>query len=245
MRADIPYVQQKFREFNVTMFDGRLPEPPISITNAKTYLGVCAFRKHRKWHGRLEYSDFRIRISRRFDLSRDEIDDTIIHEMIHYYIGLNSPADMPGHSALFRRMMADINTRYGRHISVADMPGHSALFRRMMADINTRYGRHISVSHRLSAEQQEQATDHRPKKHIVAKVVLKDGRTGIKVIPCMERHIRRYRRGMMASGKVSSIEFFQTTDPFFNRFPSSSAFTVYFPDPATLSAHLPNNKPED
>lgn len=218
MRADIPYVQQKFREFNRQMFDGRLPEPPVSITNAKTYLGVCAYRKHRKWNGRLEYSDFKIRISRRFDLSRDEIDDTIIHEMIHYYIGLFSPADMPGHSALFRRMMADINTRYGRH---------------------------ISVSHRLTPDQQEQAIDNRPKRHIVAKVVLKDGRTGIKVIPCMERHIRRYHRGMMASGKVSSIEFFQTTDPFFNRFPSSSAFTVYFPDPATLSAHLSNNKSED
>ncbi len=218
MRADIPYVQQKFREFNRLMFDGRLPEPPVSITNAKTYLGVCAFRKHRKWHGRLEYSDFKIRISRRFDLPQDEIDDTIIHEMIHYYIGLFSPVDMPGHSALFRRMMADINTRYGRH---------------------------ISVSHRLTPDQQEQAIDNRPQRHIVARVVLKDGRTGIKVIPCMERHIRRYHRGMMASGKVSSIEFFQTTDPFFNRFPSSSAFTVYFPDPATLSAHLPNNKPED
>ena len=218
MRADIPYVQQKFREFNRQMFDGRLPEPPVSITNAKTYLGVCAYRKQRKWNGRLEYSDFKIRISRRFDLPQDEIDDTIIHEMIHYYIGLFSPADMPGHSALFRRMMADINTRYGRH---------------------------ISVSHRLTPDQQEQAIDNRPKRHIVARVVLKDGRTGIKVIPCMERHIRRYRRGMMASGKVSSIEFFQTTDPFFNRFPSSSAFTVYFPDPATLSAHLSNNKSED
>ena len=211
MRADIPYVQQKFREFNVTMFDGRLPEPPISITNAKTYLGVCAFRKHRKWHGRLEYSDFRIRISRRFDLPQDEIDDTIIHEMIHYYIGLFSPADMPGHSTLFRRMMADINERFGRH---------------------------ISVSHRLTPDQQEQAIDNRPKRHIVAKVVLKDGRTGIKVIPCMERHIRRYHRAMMASGKVSSIEFFQTTDPFFNSFPSSSAFTVYFPDPDVLAQHL-------
>lgn len=211
MRADIPYVQQKFREFNVTMFDGRLPEPPISITNAKTYLGVCAFRKHRKWHGRLEYSDFKIRISRRFDLPQDEIDDTIIHEMIHYYIALFSPADMPGHSTLFRRMMADINERFGRH---------------------------ISVSHRLTPDQQEQAIDNRPKRHIVARVVLKDGRTGIKVIPCMERHIRRYRRGMMASGKVSSIEFFQTTDPFFNRFPSSSAFTVYFPDPDVLAQHL-------
>ena len=199
------------------MFDGRLPEPPISITNAKTYLGVCAFRKHRKWHGRLEYSDFKIRISRRFDLPQNEIDDTIIHEMIHYYIGLFSPSDMPGHSALFRRMMADINARYGRH---------------------------ISVSHRLTPDQQEQAIDNRPKKHIVARVVLKDGRTGIKVIPCMEHHIRRYRRGMMASGKVSSIEFFQTTDSFFNRFPSSSAFTVYFPDPDVLAQHLPDSSRE-
>lgn len=217
MIPTIEYVQQRFREFNVTMFDGRLPEPPISITNAKTYLGVCAFRKHRKWHGRLEYSDFKIRISRRFDLPQSEIDDTIIHEMIHYYIGLFSPTDMPGHSALFRRMMADINARYGRH---------------------------ISVSHRLTPDQQEQAIDNRPKKHIVARVVLKDGRTGIKVIPCMEHHIRRYRRGMMASGKVSSIEFFQTTDPFFNRFPSSSAFTVYFPDPDVLAQHLPDSSRE-
>lgn len=217
MIPTIEYVQQRFREFNVTMFDGRLPEPPISITNAKTYLGVCAFRKHRKWHGRLEYSDFKIRISRRFDLPQSEIDDTIIHEMIHYYIGLFSPADMPGHSALFRRMMADINARYGRH---------------------------ISVSHRLTPDQQEQAIDNRPKKHIVARVVLKDGCTGIKVIPCMEHHIRRYRRGMMASGKVSSIEFFQTTDPFFNRFPSSSAFTVYFPDPDVLAQHLPDSSRE-
>ena len=217
MIPTIEYVQQRFREFNVTMFDGRLPEPPISITNAKTYLGVCAFRKHRKWHGRLEYSDFKIRISRRFDLPQNEIDDTIIHEMIHYYIGLFSPSDMPGHSALFRRMMADINARYGRH---------------------------ISVSHRLTPDQQEQAIDNRPKKHIVARVVLKDGRTGIKVIPCMEHHIRRYRRGMMASGKVSSIEFFQTTDSFFNRFPSSSAFTVYFPDPDVLAQHLPDSSRE-
>ena len=176
MKADIAYVQERFREFNVRMFDGKLPEPPIAITNAKTYFGVCAFRKHRKWNGKLEYSD--------------------------------------------------------------------PLFRKMMADINERFGRHISVSHRLSKEQQEQAIDNRPKKHVVASVVLKDGRTGIKVIPCLERHIRRYHSGMMASGKVSSIEFFQTTDPFFNRFPSSSAFTVYFPDPDVLAQHLPDSSRE-
>ncbi|MBO7114695.1 MAG: SprT-like domain-containing protein [Bacteroidaceae bacterium] len=211
MIPNVAYVQEKFGEFNRMIFDGKLPEPPISITNAKTYLGVCAFRKHRKWHGKLECSDFKIRISRRFDLPQEEIDDTIIHEMIHYWIGLFSPADMPGHSPLFRKMMTDINARYDRH---------------------------IRVSHRLSAEQQEQAIDKRPKKHVVASVVLKDGRTGIKVIPCMERHIRRYRRGMMASGKVRSIQFYQTTDPFFNRYPSSSAFTVYFLDPAVIASHL-------
>lgn len=211
MKADIAYVQEKFREFNRLMFGGKLPEPPMTITNAKTYFGVCAFRKHRKWNGRLEYSDFKIRISRRFDLLQEEIDDTIIHEMIHYWIGLFSPADMPGHSPLFRKMMKEINQRFDRN---------------------------IRVSHRLSAEQLEQTIDNRPKKHVVARVMLKDGRIGIKVIPCMERHIRRYRRGMMASGKVSSIEFFQTTDPFFNRFPSSSAFTVYFPDPDVLAEHL-------
>jgi hypothetical protein len=47
---------------------------------------------------------------------------------------------------------------------------------------------------------------------------------------------------MMASGKVSSIEFFKTTDPFFNRFPSSSAFKVYFVDPAVIASHLSNSE---
>lgn len=211
MKADIAYVQEKFREFNRRMFDGKLPELPISVTNAKSYLGVCLYRTRFKWNGNLEYYDFKLRISRRVDLSQDELDDTIIHEMIHYWIGLFSPDDMPGHSPLFRKMMADINQRFGRH---------------------------IRVSHRLSAEQLEQAFDNRPKKHVVATVVLKDGRTGIKVIPCMERHIRRYRSGMMASGKVSSIKFYLTTDPFFNRFPSSSAFTVFFVDPDIMALHI-------
>ena len=48
-------------------------------------------------------------------------------------------------------------------------------------------------------------------------------------------------RKMMASGKVSSIEFYQTTDPFFNRFPSSLAFTVYFLDPDVIAEHLCNS----
>jgi hypothetical protein len=213
MKADIAYVQEKFREFNRRMFDGKLPELPISVTNAKSYLGVCLYRNRFKWNGKREYYDFKLRISRRIDLSQDELDDTIIHEMIHYWIGLFSPDDMPGHSPLFRKMMTDINQRFGRN---------------------------IRVSHRLSAEQLEQAIDNRPKKHVVARVVLKDGRTGIKVIPCLERHIRRYRRGMMASGKVSSIKFYQTTDPFFNRFPSSSAFKVYFLDPEIMALHIPD-----
>jgi len=215
MKADIAYVQEKFREFNRQMFRGKLPEPPIVITNAKTYLGVCTYRNKFSWYGKLEYYDFKLRISRRIDLPQEELDDTIIHEMIHYWIGLFSPADMRGHSPLFRKMMADINARYGRH---------------------------IRVSHRLSAEQLEQTIDNRPKKHVVARVVLKDGRIGIKVIPCMERHIRRYRHGMMASGKVSSIEFFETTDPFFNRFPSSSAFKVYFVDTDVIASHLSDSE---
>ena len=91
MKADIAYVQEKFREFNRRMFDGKLPELPISVTNAKSYLGVCLYRNRFKWNGKREYYDFKLRISRRIDLSQDELDDTIIHEMIHYWIGLFSP----------------------------------------------------------------------------------------------------------------------------------------------------------
>ena len=44
MKATIPYIEQKFEESNQQMFAGQLPKLPIELSDAKTFLGVCAFK---------------------------------------------------------------------------------------------------------------------------------------------------------------------------------------------------------
>lgn len=68
MKATIPYIQQKFEEFNRQMFGGKLPMLPIQLSNAKTFLGQCVYKKRRKLFGRTELYDFRLRINTRIDL---------------------------------------------------------------------------------------------------------------------------------------------------------------------------------
>ena len=86
MKATIPYLEKRFEEFNRQMFAGRLPKIPIELSNAKTFLGQCVFQKRRRLLGKVEHYNFRLRISQRFDLSEQELEDTLIHEMIHYYM---------------------------------------------------------------------------------------------------------------------------------------------------------------
>jgi hypothetical protein len=90
MKATIPYVEKKFEEFNQLMFDGKLPKLPIELSDAKTFLGLCVYKKRRTILGRTECYDFKLRISTRIDLVEAEVEDIIIHEMIHYYIGYNN-----------------------------------------------------------------------------------------------------------------------------------------------------------
>ncbi|NPD80626.1 sprT domain-containing protein [Prevotella sp. PINT] len=119
MVATIPYIEGKFNEYNGLIFNGELPAIPIKLSKAKTSLGQLAFKRRRTWYGRTVYSDFRLRVSTHFDLPENELEDIIIHEMIHYYIFVNRLKDKSAHGPLFRQMMKDINTRYGRNISIS------------------------------------------------------------------------------------------------------------------------------
>lgn len=119
MVATIPYIEGKFNEYNGLIFNGELPAIPIKLSKAKTSLGQLAFKRRRTWYGRTVYSDFRLRVSTHFDLPENELEDIIIHEMIHYYIFVNRLKDKSAHGSLFRQMMKDINTRYGRNISIS------------------------------------------------------------------------------------------------------------------------------
>lgn len=120
MIASIPYVKERFDYFNALCFGSKLPPVPLKLSRARTFLGKCEFKKRRKpFSAKVQHSDFVLRISTSFDLPPAELDDIIIHEMIHYYIAYFGIRDSSAHGPVFRSYMNDINSRFGRHITVS------------------------------------------------------------------------------------------------------------------------------
>lgn len=74
----------------------------------------------KKVYGRHSLSEERhLTLSCRYDLPEAQLEDIVIHEMIHYYIHHSKLRDTSSHGQIFRRMMEDINKRYGRHITIS------------------------------------------------------------------------------------------------------------------------------
>lgn len=211
MKATIPYVEKKFEEFNRLIFDGKLPKLPIELSDAKTFLGVCVYKKRRTLLGKVVCYDFKLRINTRIDLDEAEVEDIIIHEMIHYYIGYNR---------------------------IVDTSAHGRVFRQLMTEINERYGRHIKVSHKPTLEQKEQLYGSKERWHMVALIVFKDGRTGIKVLPRIASKIVNYYNVVGRESTIERIELYMTNDTYFNRYPNSSALRVHAIDRAEAERHL-------
>ena len=198
-KPTVDYIKNHFDAFNTRFFDGQLPPIPIKLSHAKGFLGKVTFtrRKQGLFRG-YRNENFVLRINARIDLPEELIEDTILHEMIHYYIAVNQLHDSSTHGTLFRREMARINAEGNRH---------------------------ISISHRLTEEQQAQAVIH--KERTFALVHFTDGKLGIKVVPNQERHIRYWHRAAMRRFSIDHIEWYRSSDPYFAKFPSSIALKIY------------------
>jgi len=208
VKPTIEYIQARFEEYNRQYFNGSLPPLPIKLSHAKGFLGKVTFvRKRQGFFGGYRNQDFVLRINVRIDLPEDLVQDTILHEMIHYYIAVNQWKDTSTHGRLFRAEMARINEE-----------GH----------------RHISISHRLNEAQKAQATIH--KERAVAIVHFSDGKLGVKVVPNQEKHIRYWHQMAMRHFPIDRIEWRKTDDPYFAQFPSSIAMRIYLiPKPEELN----------
>ncbi|MCR4824380.1 MAG: SprT-like domain-containing protein, partial [Bacteroidales bacterium] len=156
--------EERFDTFNRMCFDSALPRIPIKLSSARTFVGRLQYTRVRDLWGRHVGNDaFVLRISKRFDLPEEEIEDTLIHEMIHYYIAWKGLRDSSTHGRIFRSMMQDINTRYGRH---------------------------LTISHKSSPEDLD--GDTRIRTHRICVSTLDDGRTAVTVCAKTRIHnIRR------------------------------------------------------
>lgn len=200
-----------FAEFNALIFEGKLPQIPIYMSNAKGFLGKFVYRRKRSWLGGEKYCDMHLRINTRYDMSERELEDTIIHEMIHYYIAYNN---------------------------IKDSSAHGKVFRQMMADINQRFGREITISHRKNDEPLVDTAQNKRKWHVVAVVDFADGRRGIKVLPKVEQSIEWYKQNVERAPEVEAVKFVWSLNVMFNKYPVSKSLIVHIVDRQALEEAL-------
>ena len=153
MKPTQEYIERRFCEFNKQYFGGQLPMVPVRLTSARTYLGQLGFKRKRTLLGGIRNYDFVLRISIRTDLPEQKVEDTLLHEMIHLYIASKQLKDTSAHGRLFRQLMADLNRRHGRH---------------------------ITISHHRSATEQDQDTQRRL--HLLCVSTFDSGERGITIV---------------------------------------------------------------
>ena len=216
MIPTLPFVQEKYDAFNKLCFGGTLPPVPIRMSRAGSYFGKVVRRVTKTRFGKPVAYSYQMFISARFDYPQAEVEDTIIHEMIHYYIGVNG---------------------------IKDSSAHGQIFRQMMETINQRFGRKLTISHRSTPEQKELIYNTKKVWHVIALVYFADGRKGLKVLPRIRQRIEAYRTAMLRDKRFSRIEFFMSNDPYFNRFPNSSAFNVVMAKEDEFMSHIEQAEP--
>lgn len=116
MKADIQFLSDRFQRFNRLIFKQPLPMPQMHISSAKSFMGQFRVEKHGFGGRNVTYH---LTLSNRYDLSVAELEDIVIHEMIHFYINHAGLSDSSSHGQVFRRMMNEINRRFNRHITVS------------------------------------------------------------------------------------------------------------------------------
>ena len=122
MKPTLQYIIEKFDYYNKLCFDGLLQRPPIRLNTRYSTMGITKGKQGIDANGLPCWSNLSIEISIRRDLPEYEYTDTLLHEMIHYYILSNNLVDDSPHGTLFHRKMDEIIQKYGIRITIAFDP---------------------------------------------------------------------------------------------------------------------------
>lgn len=211
MIITIPYAKEQFSRFNEMCFGGSLPEVPIVLTRARTFLGRMCYKKvGSRWNRK--NCDFMMRLSVLFDLPEEEWQDVIIHEMIHLNIAYKGLKDSSSHGYLFQSIMFDINDRFGRH---------------------------LTVKYKLQTGKGMILPDNKRRTHYVCISTFNNGSKGITV--CSEAMARKIDLGLPRCYNLKKREWYITNDVYFNGFRHSRLPCIYkVKSPEELARHLEN-----
>lgn len=104
MIPTIPYLEKKFNLYNAKYFNNKLRKPQFAISNSRNSLGVCI--THREYGIPVQYT---IKVTKYYDRTEHEVDETLIHEMIHLYIRQFGIIDSSTHGYRFMSEAERIN----------------------------------------------------------------------------------------------------------------------------------------
>ena len=95
-----------------------LPTPHFGITDKKNYLGRFVGYKNRKNNAKHPITHQIISISADYDYDEEMFENLMVHEMIHYYLAYYGIDKKASHGKEFKRMMNEINEKYGLDIQI-------------------------------------------------------------------------------------------------------------------------------
>lgn len=214
MVITLAYARSRFDYFNELCFGSQLKPVAMKLSRARTFLGKCQYKKVRAPFSRkVTYTDFVLKFSVCFDLPQEELDDVILHEMIHYHIASSG---------------------------IRDSSAHGPVFRSYMQDFNTRFGRHITISRRIRANAVAAQTARGPKVCVVCVSEFKDGTRGVTV--CARTRVASINRDLSRYYPLKSHTWYVSASPIFARYPRSIKARIYRITPEDLAAALNDSR---
>lgn len=125
MELTVEYLRQRHAYWIERLADAGIWEAdkfkPVELVvreRCKSYVGLF----HRKWikvNVRRRLRDRIIIYRKSADMTVKEIDDTLVHEMIHQYIFQNDLPDSSTHDRLFKDFMQRINAAFPQELKIS------------------------------------------------------------------------------------------------------------------------------
>ena len=120
MIITIPQIEEQFNIWNKKVFNNELPVPHFELMQTRRLLGQFCQRKV------MGEKTYKIRISVFYDRPFEAYIDTIVHEMLHYYICYMGIKDTSSHGREWKRLAKQISNKFNLTITRTNEAGGGA-----------------------------------------------------------------------------------------------------------------------
>lgn len=105
-----------FWDCNEKYFDNSLPTPWFETVNSINVIGKFEYHKNKR-NSKKPIRDQVIKMSDCFDYPEIDFIETMVHEMIHYFIAWNRIKVIRSHGRVFMRMANEMKEKYGLNVT--------------------------------------------------------------------------------------------------------------------------------